>query len=1095
MPQINILNILQGDNQSTIVDKINYNFDQILSAGGGPQGQQGLIGPSGPIGPQGAKGVQGTQGASGTKWFVQETAPVPGNVTGSNPWTFPTIGDYWMDPDSANQSIYVFTATGWVNTGYGLAAGEIFQKVSPINISGGATGPGILIGGAGSSGATATTVILSDASIDEYTPGGSAIDNLNYEGAKLKISTRNDRTKILSFGRSTLDVTSGTGAGGNINNPSIDWTTSDPKGSNFYGIALKNPGGSISISSTANAATGGININANGEITAQTNESNIQLRTLIPNKGVFLDSAANGGFVEFSTQLTGSPVNKSNAPFFANSTGLGLGLGTGQFKQSGDDSRRLAVLGNTSISKTQSLHTSALFLGTAGTPNVNKGNLFVEGHVGFGSTGPTGDLISGLATTGMSEEQGRYPQLWVTSPNYGPGLQVRTKGASTYTPRTVIGDGVWDFANITGATAVAGTGPDLTQEFYTNGYTFTSGPLISYQHKISSPTNTKSTAPVFSISTYTNAGAYSNSTTVNKTSIRTTNSNKYLELMANGTGGGNTINLGVINQTILSLRGPSGSATGGVTIGASASSYPVYLGGSLSSLATFITPGVANHSLVVTGVQTIGTTTPQSLFNLDGINQGSNLGGTSRLKIYRALYTGSYLFGKGSTYATGAFVNNYPNGLEITSHVPDERAPKGSENKSVAIAVGAGKQLLDELDAEVNIPATGFFVSNSGENIGIGQYIDDTAAIGVSGAGSDYAIKAKGNISTTGRIYGPIGTAALPTFSFTNDTQTGMYLTSSSNLSFATEGKESLRIWRNDPYATELLFYNANNVETGLNGSLRNWGERLEIAGWSSGLQISKGFLDVATSIAWTGPTSNWTWFSGSQTGTYDTDVWTPTRARSITTDGDIHAVGLFVASSDIRIKENLEIANSKDSLDIIKNIEVTKYSYKDKITKGNGTHTKVIAQQIKEFLPEAVTESSEFIPNIYSVCKIISRDGDLYSIKLENNIEYLEKSEIIRIVDKNNKSIEVEISDHFGDIIIFDSKKNHFEVDEEIFVYGKKVSDFLSVDYDNIMCVNISATQELSKIIETQKEKIDYLEDKLSKMEEILSRLMDDKI
>ena len=41
MPQINILNVLQGDNQSTVVDKINYNFDQILSAGGGPQGQQG----------------------------------------------------------------------------------------------------------------------------------------------------------------------------------------------------------------------------------------------------------------------------------------------------------------------------------------------------------------------------------------------------------------------------------------------------------------------------------------------------------------------------------------------------------------------------------------------------------------------------------------------------------------------------------------------------------------------------------------------------------------------------------------------------------------------------------------------------------------------------------------------------------------------------------------------------------------------------------------------------------------------------------------------------------------------------------------------
>ena len=140
MPQINILNILQGDNQSTIVDKVNYNFDQILSAGGGPQGQQGLQGATGPIGPQGAQGVQGTQGPSGTKWFVQDSSPASGAVTGSNPWTYPTIGDYWLDPDSSNQEIYVFTATGWVDTGYGLAAGDIFQNLAPIDISGGGTG-------------------------------------------------------------------------------------------------------------------------------------------------------------------------------------------------------------------------------------------------------------------------------------------------------------------------------------------------------------------------------------------------------------------------------------------------------------------------------------------------------------------------------------------------------------------------------------------------------------------------------------------------------------------------------------------------------------------------------------------------------------------------------------------------------------------------------------------------------------------------------------------------------------------------------------------------------------------------------------------
>ena len=116
MPQINILNVLQGDNQSTIVDKINYNFDQILSAGGGPQGQKGSAGATGPVGPQGPQGVQGSQGPSGTKWFVQDITPALGTISGSNPFLFPTLGDYWLDPASSDQDIYVYTSTGWADT-------------------------------------------------------------------------------------------------------------------------------------------------------------------------------------------------------------------------------------------------------------------------------------------------------------------------------------------------------------------------------------------------------------------------------------------------------------------------------------------------------------------------------------------------------------------------------------------------------------------------------------------------------------------------------------------------------------------------------------------------------------------------------------------------------------------------------------------------------------------------------------------------------------------------------------------------------------------------------------------------------------------
>jgi len=329
MPQINILNILQGDAQSTIVDKLNYNFDQILSAGGGPQGTQGLIGPTGPIGQQGPQGVQGVQGPSGTKWFVQDTSPASGGITGSNPWQYPTLGDYWLDPDSAAQDVYVFTATGWVNTGYGLAAGDLFQKITPINIIGGATGQAIVIAGAT---ANNKSIVFSDSNVADYTPGGTAIDNLNYEDSKLKIATKNTRTKLISFGRSDYDITpGGSGSSSSNYNPYFSWDLSvNPSGSSgagigFYGINFTNPKGSISISSIGATAESGINMLSTSEISAVSSSDNIILKTSSVDKGTFIDGSSNGGFLEFSNN-TSTPTNQSFAPLFANSTGFGIGL-------------------------------------------------------------------------------------------------------------------------------------------------------------------------------------------------------------------------------------------------------------------------------------------------------------------------------------------------------------------------------------------------------------------------------------------------------------------------------------------------------------------------------------------------------------------------------------------------------------------------------------------------------------------------------------------------------------------------------------------------------------------------------------------------
>ena len=81
---INIKEIFELDSENQKIDKINYNFDQILANGGGPigaTGAQGATGATGSTGATGAQGPAGPQGPAGdyTDFFVVDIDPVVGN--------------------------------------------------------------------------------------------------------------------------------------------------------------------------------------------------------------------------------------------------------------------------------------------------------------------------------------------------------------------------------------------------------------------------------------------------------------------------------------------------------------------------------------------------------------------------------------------------------------------------------------------------------------------------------------------------------------------------------------------------------------------------------------------------------------------------------------------------------------------------------------------------------------------------------------------------------------------------------------------------------------------------------------------------------
>ena len=176
-------------------------------------------------------------------------------------------------------------------------------------------------------------------------------------------------------------------------------------------------------------------------------------------------------------------------------------------------------------------------------------------------------------------------------------------------------------------------------------------------------------------------------------------------------------------------------------------------------------------------------------------------------------------------------------------------------------------------------------------------------------------------------------------------------------------------------------------------------------------------------------------------------------------------------AYSDERIKDIIGRSNSKDDLSDLLAVEVTDYKMKDKVQYGDKVTKKVIAQQLKTVFPQAVSLQTKVIPDIYEVSEI--KEGYI-SLKTD-----LKKGDRVKLIFEEDEQTGDEL------VEVLSSDENGFNVDTKkegkVFVYGKEIDDFHIVDYDAVSMLNVSATQELYKLIlkqqktiEKQKEQID---------------------
>jgi hypothetical protein len=188
------------------------------------------------------------------------------------------------------------------------------------------------------------------------------------------------------------------------------------------------------------------------------------------------------------------------------------------------------------------------------------------------------------------------------------------------------------------------------------------------------------------------------------------------------------------------------------------------------------------------------------------------------------------------------------------------------------------------------------------------------------------------------------------------------------------------------------------------------------------------------------------------------------------------------ITASDARIKNVIDLSDNQKDLEVLKKIEVTNYQMKDKVTWGEQIYKKVIAQQLESVYPEAIQKTTTFIPDIYILAESIEQNLSKKELKITLPKKYdISIGKKIQLIHPVKGELQAEVIAVFGNSFTV----NYWEHQtNKIFVFGREVNDFRTVDYEALSTLSISATQQLAKKYELITNKMADLENKLQTIE-----------
>jgi len=220
MKELKLLLLEKGDSQKNLVDKVNYNFSQIISFEGGPYGKIGPEGKEGNPGSSGPRGSFGPQGKRGNEWAVSNSSP-------SNP----IGGDYWINPSLENETrVYNTSTSSWDLYSVNINGLGLFKEFGPLQTdSGPSSKSGYFIS---LPFPLANTLVLSDSLLSN----GSSTANPRYSKLMISTDSGNLDRKILGFSKSPYQGTSFDSLA-----PSFFWSPGPTSSQGNYSLTFLSP--------------------------------------------------------------------------------------------------------------------------------------------------------------------------------------------------------------------------------------------------------------------------------------------------------------------------------------------------------------------------------------------------------------------------------------------------------------------------------------------------------------------------------------------------------------------------------------------------------------------------------------------------------------------------------------------------------------------------------------------------------------------------------------------------------------------------------------------------------------------------------------